>query len=29
MNGAVWALICAFLWTAGMLYFDYRKKRNN
>lgn len=27
MNGAVWALICAALWTAGMLYFDSQKKK--
>jgi len=27
MNGVIWALICAALWTIGMLYFDYRKKK--
>lgn len=27
MNGALWALICALLWTVGMLYFDSRKKK--
>lgn len=27
MNGAVWALICAALWTIGMLYFDSQKKK--
>jgi len=27
MSGALWALICAALWTAGMLYFDTRKKK--
>lgn len=27
MTGAAWALICAALWTIGMLYFDSQKKR--
>ena len=28
MNTAVlWAMICALLWTAGMIYFDWIKKR--
>lgn len=27
MNGATWALICAALWTIGMLYFDSQKKK--
>jgi|GEM_PF-2525275 hypothetical protein len=26
-KGAIWALICALLWTAGMLYFDWKKKK--
>lgn len=29
MSGAAWALICAALWTLGMLYFDWRKKDNH
>lgn len=27
MTGAAWALICAALWTIGMLYFDSQKKK--
>ncbi len=26
-KGVIWALICALLWTAGMLYFDWKKKK--
>lgn len=26
-SAAIWALGCALLWTAGMLYFDWRKKK--
>lgn len=28
MSGGAWALLCALIWTAGMLYFDW-KKRND
>ena len=26
-TGTVWALVCALLWTAGMIYFDWKKKK--
>ncbi len=26
-SGIIWALFCAFIWTIGMLYFDWRKKK--
>ncbi len=26
MNGVLWALFCAGLWTVGMLYFDWKRK---
>jgi len=25
MNGVTWAIICAVLWMAGMIYFDWKK----
>ncbi len=25
----LWALACAALWTAGMLYFDWQKRKKN
>ncbi len=24
-NGIIWAVVCALIWTAGMIYFDWRK----
>ena len=24
-QGTIWAVACALLWTAGMLYFDWKK----
>lgn len=27
MNTFVWGMICAALWTAGMLYFDSQKRK--
>lgn len=26
-TSVIWALICALLWTAGMIYFDWKKKK--
>ena len=26
-TGAIWAAVCALLWTAGMIYFDWKKKK--
>lgn len=23
----IWTLVCAAVWTIGMLYFDWRKKK--
>ena len=25
-KGALWALVCALIWTVGMIYFDWKKK---
>lgn len=25
--GMLWALVCALLWSAGMIYFDAKKKK--
>lgn len=24
-TGVLWAIVCALLWTAGMIYFDWKK----
>lgn len=24
-TGAIWAIVCALLWTGGMIYFDWKK----
>ena len=26
-SGIIWAIVCALIWTAGMIYFDWRKKK--
>ncbi len=28
-SGVLWAIVCAFLWTAGMIYFDWRKGKKH